>query len=188
MIARLRRRHRLIFGALALGLSVLLYAALSARPGAAPAELPTVLADGTGLTEGTGSTDGTALRPFEDVDGDFTATEVTLTASGLVVSLAADLRSPDVLAYWSPDAPSGSLPDSAVLLGPLSAYRDNAFPRPAASGDGHLIFYSLGHQEVVAAGPLGLPGLPDQHQPGLPAPSDVTGAEAEGAQTEGGER
>lgn len=102
------------------------------------------------------------LRPFADQAGDFQATDVVVGPAAITVRLGQDLRSPDVLAYWSAETPADRLPSGAVLLGALSAGRANVLPRPpGAGGEGSLIFYSLGHQEIVASAPLALPAIPD---------------------------
>ena len=168
MIAALRRRHRWMVGAVALSVGPLLYAALGSRPDLPSGELPAPL-------QGPDPATSTTLRPFADQDAagledtdDFEGTTVAVDDGSISIKLTTDLRRPDVLAYWSASAPTGGLPDDAVLLGPVSARRANVLSRPAAArGDGTLIFYSLGHQEVVASAPLRLPS---------PAPSESTGS------------
>ena len=158
MIASLRSRHRLMFGALAITVGPLLFAALTSRSAPPTQNLPTV--------ESSSSASGEPLETLSPFDGSFEATEVDLYDGGLTVRLGADLRSPDVLAYWTPGSTApqieSSLPDDAKLLGAVSAAVDNVFALPdgSAGQDGHLVFYSLGHQKVVAAGSLSLASLP----------------------------
>ena len=71
-----------------------------------------------------------------------------------------DPRAPDPLVYWSPEAPepeSGAgVPREAVFLGSLVGTRTRSFPLPreAATQDGSLLLYSLGHQSVLGAASL----------------------------------
>jgi len=68
------------------------------------------------------------------------------------------IEAPDVLLYWSASdaAAGGQLPADAYLLGSLqrASRQQVPLPRAARERDGHLILYSLGHQEVVASAPL----------------------------------
>ena len=61
-----------------------------------------------------------------------------------------ELRQPDVLAYFSTSAPGDSLPVDVHLLGPVAYRQARSFPLPdEAAAGGHLILYSLAHQEVL---------------------------------------
>ena len=56
---------------------------------------------------------------------------------------------PDVLLYWSAEAPQGdAIPASARLLGKFAPRRLFYLPQAADNG-GHLILYSLGHRTVT---------------------------------------
>jgi len=120
MIRRLRVRHRRVFGGLAVLLPVAFVAAIAARP-----EFPVSKTSPRGLVERT--------------EGEF------FLEPGLFVA------APDVLVYLVSGEFSGdSLPADALLLGTLASAR-SSFPVPEdLEPVGHtLVFYSLGHGEVV---------------------------------------
>ena len=81
-------------------------------------------------------------------------------ASRLAVELhpEAYLKTPDVLVYWHTDTPAaeGVVPDGAYLLGTLAGTRARRFALPdtALHTDGHLILYSLAHQQTIATAML----------------------------------
>jgi hypothetical protein len=58
------------------------------------------------------------------------------------------LNEPDLLLYWSTNAPQGnSLPNESLLVAPYAA--NEAFPLPPENERaGNLILFSLGHQAV----------------------------------------
>lgn len=162
MIAPLRRRHRWLTGSLALIVPVLYVLALSARPGAPSNEsLPAAL---VGL-------------PVEDAGGAgdlaFADLPVTARVTGggedfrIELSPAEPLAKPEILAYWtaSGSASGTALPAEAWLLGAFGGERPEAFAVPSAvlGREGHLVLYSLGHQEVL--GSVSLPAI------GSPAPA-----------------
>lgn len=170
MIAKLRARHRMMFTGLALAVSPLLAAAFLWRTEPASQVFPVhnVPDDAPRLT----------LTPAGD-----SGLELALHAQGVVARLTQPLRKPDVLAYWSAqDATGVSLPDHVFLLGPVSARHDNFFPRQlwpeaANDGDGFLILYSLGHQELVSSTVIPALGFADAHDSDLEGePSTHNGA------------
>ncbi len=149
MIAPLRRRHRVMVTLLLIAVPVGLVLALAARPPVPVVEgLPAALAAGPGFGGGdVESYDvfgelGVAVRSYHAADG-----------AVLELTPAEPLARPDVLVYWSGETASDRLPDGAVLLGALSdRARTYSVPAAAAGRAGHLVLYSLGHQEVVASG------------------------------------
>ena len=158
MIRPLRTRHRVMVTVLAVALPVLFVAGLLARK-------PLVGMDAT----------PEALQPFSetypmlltetpDLWGEFAIqTRLhadTAPASRLAVELhpEAYLKAPDVLVYWNVDTPlaEGAIPDGAYLLGTLAGTqaRHFALPDTALHTDGHLILYSLAHQQTIATARL----------------------------------
>ena len=77
-------------------------------------------------------------------------------ATRLAVELhpEAALKAPDVLVYWHMGLPptEGTVPENAHLLGALAGTqaRHFALPDTTLHTDGHLILYSLGHQQTIA--------------------------------------
>lgn len=156
MIAPLRRRHRLRTAALLVAVPVLLALALAARPSPPRVEArPAALAPGPDPRGG----DVETLPVFGEFDVTVHAWQ---TADGPVIGITPGepLARPAVLVYWTPAPPGDGLPDDALLLGAVADRgRTYAVPPAAAGRDGHLVLYSLGHQEVVASGEL--PALGD---------------------------
>ena len=150
MIAPLRSRHRLMFLGLAVIVGPLLALALTGRPQVPSQQLPQDLTTSppTGAPLATASIEG--MRAHLAVHSD-----------QWVLELGESLRNPDVLAYWSPESPTGmALPDQAFLLGPVSDSRSNIYSPPTGAGSdsGFLVLYSLGHQEVVATASISATG------------------------------
>ena len=150
MIAPLRRRHRVVVTLLLIAVPVGLVLALSARPPLPTTEtLPNALADGPG-------SGGGDVESY-DVFGELGIAVRGFHAAGAVLELTPSqpLARPDVLVYWAETAASDRLPTGAILLGALSdRARTYSVPATAASRAGHLVLYSLAHQEVVASGAL----------------------------------
>ena len=61
---------------------------------------------------------------------------------------------PDLLLYWSQDPPARTLPQNALLLGSVPDTHSRVYQLPDSSWTGHLILYSLGHQELLGSAPL----------------------------------
>lgn len=147
MIAPLRRRHRwtsLLL--LVLFLPALLVLVLSSRPRAATASaLPEALTAEPAAGEAT----------FEDSHLLGSVGVRVLRGGVLELVPAAPLAQPDVLVYWSAEAPAKTVPAGAFLLGTLGN-RPRRFPLPAEAGGtaGHVVLFSLGHGEVLATGAL----------------------------------
>ena len=158
MIRPLRTRHRVMVTVLAVTLPILFVAGLLARK--PPAEMETI---------------PEALRPFSETSPTLLAETPDLwgelaivtrlhadadSASRLAVELHPEtyLKAPDVLVYWHTDAPpaDGVIPDGAYLLGSLSGAQARRFALPdtALTTDGHLILFSLAHQQTVATARL----------------------------------
>lgn len=154
MIRPLRVRHRWMTGILFLAVPAVLLLALRGRAGvpvysSLPSQLsadqPPLALEGSGLE---------TVLELEELGVTVRAT-VSMGTPVLEVSTTRPLAAPDVLIYWSATAATDSLPENAVLLG---AYSDRprlyAVSERAATRPGFLVFYSLGHQKVVAGGPL----------------------------------
>ena len=86
-----------------------------------------------------------AMRSIESAQGFVTHVELQPET---------DLKRPDVLVYWSREAAIGAagLPGDAVLLGSLAGTERRRYPLPSgvAWGEGALVLYSLGHQELLS--------------------------------------
>lgn len=158
MIRPLRKRHRLVFIALALIVPPLLAAALLGRP-RGPSQPPPPEGDGPAaavLTQRLQSWGGGSLRAsvVRAEDGGF----------AVVVELLDPGSHPELLVYWDPAAgPDGAaLPQDAYLLGRLAgtAPQRMALPRGAAQS-GRLILYDLPHQQRVTSFELELSPPPD---------------------------
>lgn len=159
MIAPLRRRHRSMFVVLAVAVPALFLTALAHRPTAPLVpKLPIELVSTTPSA-------GQSLELFADY-----AASLLVDADGahLTLEALAPLRQPDLLAYFSTGAPAASsLPAEAHLLGPVAWGQPRTFALPPAAADGgHLLLYSLPHQEVTAAAEL--PGFELPTPPALP--------------------
>ncbi len=162
MIAPLRRRHRLWTLTLAVVMPVLYVLALTARPQPPVADLPSALA--------AADAGGEVVREATDLFAVHAVTvRVRRGTGGWKVELEpqAPIVRPEILVYWSPSAPASealpaealpaealaaeALPAEAFLLGSLAGTRARVFdlPTPAFGGDGWLVLYSLGHQEVI---------------------------------------
>jgi len=159
MIAPLRRRHRSIFVVLAVAVPALFLAALAHRPVA-----PQVKKLATELV-GTAPTAGRPLELFADYASSWV---VDADGAHLTLEALAPLRQPDLLAYFSANAPTAThLPVAALLLGPVTWGQPRTFTLPkAAAGGGHLVLYSLPHQEVTATAEL--PGFEPPTPPESP--------------------
>ncbi len=148
MIRPLRRAHRVIWTLLAIALPAGYLIALQARPGAPLSAAPAAAA-------GPGAPVGEVHGLLDDVG---VRARVWTGDDGPVLELwpARDLQRPDVLVYWSPIAAHDALPERAHLIGRLAGTqrRRMSLPRNAAARDGHVYLYSLGHQALVASGPL----------------------------------
>ena len=158
MIRPLRTRHRVMVTVLAVTLPILFVAGLLARK--PPAEMealpkaiqpfseayPTLLAEAPNLWG--------ELAIITRLHADATP------ASHLAVELHPEvyLKAPDVLVYWHLGAlpAEDTIPDEAYLLGALAGTRTRHFALPdtALHTDGHLILYSLGHQQTIATARL----------------------------------
>ena len=148
MIAPLRRRHRLMFLALAILGLPLLFLSLSNRPSFPGDGLPAELA--APWTEPTGEPLATH-RPFGELDA-----ELRMYSQIWVLEVNDPLRHPDVLAYWSSGPAEADLPADARWLGTVSTTKPNLF-ESLPSQDGFLTLYSLGHQQIVTSAPVDLP-------------------------------
>ena len=147
MIARLRRRHRLLVGVLSVVVVLAFIAALSARP--APVIAPSMREGAEPLPYDTSSWTafGPGLRAIRERESG---------RERLLIERRPGLSSPDLLVYWAADAPAaGDLPTDAVLLGPLGDPGIHDFGLPAGEAAGTLILYSLGHGRMLAVEPLG---------------------------------
>lgn len=158
MIAPLRRRHRAMFVVLAVAVPTLFLAALARRPEAPQVpKLPAELA-GTAAAE---------AQPLELFAGYASSLAVNATGAHLTLEALEPLRAPDLLAYFSVDISADRLPADAHLLGPVAWGQARTFALPpAAAGGGHVVLYSLAHQEVTAT--AALPGFEPPTPPASP--------------------
>lgn len=141
MKAAHRRAHRVIFGALGLGLPVLFGLALwDRRPFVVETAPPSIIQSSTVETS--------MISPILWEEAGLSLA-VTQDPTGPVLDLSMDapLRSPDPLLYWSAAPAADALPADAHLLGPLSGAPHQRFALPAATGQ--LIVYSLGHGSIL---------------------------------------
>jgi len=149
MIQPLRTVHRRAWMALALVLPTVLVAGLLARRPLPAANQKTL--------------DSEAWQPIRQSDHLWTKHTIHSlfwrdasdpTTVRVVLEPLDGLSAPDLLVYWSLELPGGDrLPANAVLLG---AFGDSK-PLQLRENDtkGFLILYSLAHQSVVDAAPLG---------------------------------
>jgi hypothetical protein len=156
MISRLRARHRRMVVTLAVALPIVLVMGVMVRP-ETPEALPLpgallaleVVAPEV-LWERDDLWDGLPIvTRWRGAGGVPVAVELQLTAP---------LQRPEVLLYWSPTlgADAEALPETSHLLGALGGVgtRRHALPEAARSGEGHLLLYSLGHDNVFASAAL----------------------------------
>ncbi len=145
MIQPLRTVHRRAFVALAFVLTTILLVGIGARrpprrPTARPAEMP---ASAYLLRK------SAKLWRKQAIQSGLYSDSKNPQVTYLVFEPAQELNDPDLLLYWARAEPQGNtLPAPARLLGAFAAGKAFALPRDAER-DGHLVLYSLAHQEVV---------------------------------------
>jgi hypothetical protein len=144
MIQPLRTVHRRAFVALAFVLPAILLAGIEARhPSASPTgralELP---ATAYLVRESNG------LWSQHSIATKFYGRSGSPQEIYVVLRPMQALNEPDLLLYWSTNAPQGnSLPNESLLVAPYAA--DEAFALPLEKGRaGNLILFSLAHQSV----------------------------------------
>ena len=157
MIRPLRTRHRVMVTVLAVTLPVLFVAGLLVRK--PPAEMEAI----PEALQPSSATYSTLLSETPDLWGEL-AIVTRLHADGdpasrLAVELhpEAYIKTPDVLVYWHTEATAEDVvPDGAYLLGALAGAQARRFALPdtALATDGHLILYSLAHQQTIATARL----------------------------------
>ena len=151
MIAALRRRHRVLSLALAPIAVIGFGLALADRT-----EIPRqerighhpVFAWLSGLSEIQGATWSVpGLETWADAGDSWQSVWI---GHGSSPALAL-LQAPDLLLYWSPTEGL----DDAELVGPLPSFPlSQRLPEQARTSDGHLLLYSLAHDEIVATATL----------------------------------
>jgi hypothetical protein len=149
VIARLRRRHRAIFGALALCLPVALVAALEARR-----DVPqNVRLEHGGIPGFDGRVKVSESQTLVRGVGMRTRTwdDNRLARRVLELTPERDLELPDVLVYWAPSEATEELPQDGILLGVLAGAQQRRFALPREAVGGRLYWYSLAHQELIAS-------------------------------------
>ena len=158
MIRPLRTRHRLWVTALAVALPLLFAAGLLARkPPAVMERLPAELQPQTDAFPVV-LEEYADLWSTVDIHTRLLGDRQPPTRLAIALSSTAMANAPDALVYWTIDpAPTGETPlDGAYLIGSLfgnsSPYL--ALPDTALHVDGHLILYSLAHQETLATASL----------------------------------
>ena len=158
MIRPLRTRHRIMVTALAATLPILFVASLLMR------ELPPAMETLPEALQPSSTAYPTLLAEMPDLWGEpaiLTRLHADATpAARLAVELhpEAPLKAPDVLVYWQMGTlpAESAVPEDAYLLGTLAGTQARYFALPdtALHTDGHLILYSLGHQQTIAMAPL----------------------------------
>ena len=109
------------------------------------------------VSEGAAASWGDRLWSKEDLFTGWPARLVAYPNRRFELKPLRPLEKPDVLLYWTPGSGSAdSLPSDAHLLGRLGGtgirrfiLPDHGIGGPSGRGNGALILYSLGHQEVV---------------------------------------
>jgi hypothetical protein len=142
VIAKLRRRHRVVFLALVVVVPVGLAVGLAART-----PVPTMASDDPALA----GLPGAPAAEAASADGLLAARRLEDGGTRIVLSGLGALSAPDVLVYLVQDASALRLPPDARLLGALRGVGRQAFDvGPGGLGDGsHVLLYSLGHQEII---------------------------------------
>ncbi|MEO1573928.1 MAG: hypothetical protein AAFU65_03120, partial [Pseudomonadota bacterium] len=150
MIRHLRSRHRtLALMAAAAAPAVFVLALMDRKP---------VPLDGTPLTvsqrEAPSTIDEVGRRDVTVGDAVLSAAlhEPADASANVYLTLArrdAGRTGPDVLVYWQSTA--GTLSTDALLLGPLPVDASQRLDLPTPTPTGHVVFYSLAHQDVLAS-------------------------------------
>ena len=145
MIHSLRERHQRTFLGLAVALPLLFIAALAVRP-----DWPTQESPGPAPAI-------EAWTVIGALGGARALIEHQSTREWLHLARTDALVAPDVLVYWTEEAPGFEepLPRDAVLLGALGDVGTSTFDLPARGVGGALVLYSLGHRRVLAVQPMG---------------------------------
>jgi len=144
MIQPLRTVHRRAFVMLALVLPVILLAGIEARhPGPSLTRVSPELPPGAYLVR-----ESNRLWTQHSIATKFYGRPESPKDIYVVLRPTQALNEPDLLLYWSANAPHGtSLPSESLLVAPYAA--DEAFALPLENGRaGNLILFSLGHQAV----------------------------------------
>jgi len=143
MIQPLRTIHRRAFVALAFALPAVLVAGLGARHSLPHASMQAVqLPASARLVKGSGS-----LWRQHAIRSEFYAAPDQPQQIYVVLQPEHDLNEPDLLVYWTIDAPQeNSLPARAQLLGAFAPGK--AFALPGGVLQGTLVLFSLAHQMV----------------------------------------
>jgi hypothetical protein len=144
MIQPLRSAHRRTFVALALVLPAILLAGIEARhPGTDVTERSPELPPTAYLVR-----ESNGLWTQHSIATKFYSRSDSSKDIYVVLRPMQALSEPDLLLYWSTNAPQGnSLPSESFLVAPYAA--DEAFALPPENGRaGNLILFSLGHQAV----------------------------------------
>ncbi len=148
MNAALRRRHRVLFGALALVVPTCFALALLGRDEVAKSSVLPADPRASGALEPLAAGAGRMIELHAD-DAAWTA-----RIDGGLVALAQSRGAarPDLHAYWTAESVLDELPEDALHLGAV-ARAERTFALPGRAGT--LVLFSLAHGEVVARGSLG---------------------------------
>jgi hypothetical protein len=144
MIQPLRTLHRRAFVTLTLVLPVVIVVGLASRYPRQPLDTSAVQSPGSArlLAKSDDLWARHAMRT------DLYSNSNRLGSINIVISPSEDLDQPDLLLYWSVDAPSGSsLPANARLVGSFKARKSFALP-PDVDRSGYLVLFSLARQSV----------------------------------------
>jgi hypothetical protein len=144
MIQPLRVAHRHAFAALAFVLPAILLIGLGARH-----SRPGLSAHSTGLPATAYLVmESSNLWPKHAIQSKFYSKPDGLQDIYVVLQPAQELNEPDLLLYWTPDAPRGNaLPGEAVLVGALTTGKAFLLPLNEKRA-GHLVLFSPAHQAV----------------------------------------
>jgi hypothetical protein len=144
MIQPLRAVHRFAFVALAFVLPAVIVVGLAARRPRLRYESPPVQIPGSAhLVTMSGTLWPKHVMRTEFYSGSNRPGETTV-----VLIPSDEINEPDLLLYWSVDAPSGgSLPTDARLVGPFTAGKPFVLPANTERS-GFIVLFSLAHQTV----------------------------------------
>lgn len=155
MIHPLRRRHRWITMALAVGLPIAFIAGLAVRkPIPTTENAPSALMAPPDIVFSQLLFDKSDLWANLKITTRLYADQQPARQLAVELHPQDDLKAPDLLVYWHPEpaVQTEQLPDEAYLLGALAGTQMGRFilPAPALTQEGSLILYSLAHQKIIA--------------------------------------
>ena len=153
MIARLRQRHVQVWRVLAVLLPLVFLGGILSRQPVPRVEESPAIAELASLRDTRVLFEGDNLISGENFAVRVAVENGAADKLWLALHPKEPFNQPDVLVYWSQNAPAENtarLPDEAFLLGAFSGAKPHyyALPTAAAHMDGFLILYSLAKQRV----------------------------------------